>query len=42
MLRNEKGIGKHRFEGTENDEGWSGTINNANNNKGSANNGTCS
>jgi hypothetical protein len=39
MLRSEEGIGEHKFEGTKNDEGYSGTIYSANNGKGNANNG---
>ncbi len=42
MLRSEKGIGKHKFEGTENDEGQSGTICNTNNGKASATSGSSS
>jgi hypothetical protein len=38
-LKSEKGIGKYRFEGIENDEGKSGTICSANNGNDSANSG---
>jgi len=39
-LKSEEGTGEHKHEGTENDEGQSGTICSANNGKGDANNGT--
>ncbi len=35
MFKSEKGIGEHKFEGIENDEGHSGTICNTNSGKGS-------
>jgi len=38
-LKSEKVIGEHRFEGTKNDEGQSGTICSANNGNNNANNG---
>jgi len=38
-LKNEEGIGEHKFEGIENDEGQNGTICNTNSGKGSATSG---
>jgi hypothetical protein len=38
-LRNEKGIGEHKFEGTKNDEGQSETIYSTNSGKGNATSG---
>jgi hypothetical protein len=37
----DEGTRKHKFEGTRNDGGQSGTIYDPNSGKGSANNGTC-
>jgi hypothetical protein len=40
MFKNEEGTKEHKFEGTENDEGQSGTICSTNSGKGNATNGT--
>ncbi len=39
MLKSEEGTREHKCKGIENDEGQSGTIQNANNGMGSANSG---